>query len=436
MRRVVPLLERLRPAVAARSSTATLGRGRHGPRRAPHSRTPAGELQLQRFYWSTQRRDPESPWGFSAAHALLRRRRSTRRGSTSSRRTRRSPGWTTHHGPLRARRSRRARRRAALHPAAAADLPAARRRGTAAAASSPRSSGPAGSTGRRPPSSRSTSPRSKRRSDAPAGAAGAPAGAAAARALPGGAARRDRSRAAIGKPGPDAGDGAARERCTGRCRSSTVRGLTARRTTADWLAGRRGRPSAQVGLLRAVGGAAAPRRCTPTLRARPLPRTGRCCSARATSCPGQILCHQSGWSVIDFDDSRYADPLSEVAAMYAAMPRELRLSADAGRARRGAPISTPTPPAPASRFDRDRWRWYLALLQLAELGKRLMKGRVAPGETHAVLDRLAGAGGRRRSTDRSASEQAPRPSACRRQLRLAARAASPACAGAGAGSSG
>ena len=51
--------------------------------------------------------------------------------------------------------------------------------------------------------------------------------------------------------------------------------------------------------------------------------------------PGQILCDPSGWSVIDFDDSRYADPLSEVAALYAALPRELGLAAElAEQARR------------------------------------------------------------------------------------------------------
>ena len=104
--------------------------------------------------------------------------------------------------------------------------------------------------------------------------------------------------------------------------------------------------------------------------------------------PGQILRDPSGWSVIDLDDSRYADPLSDVAAMYVGMPRELGLAAaeadharrtylDAYAARAGQPV------------DRDRWRWYLTLLQLTELGKRLMKGRVAPGETDAVLDRLA-----------------------------------------------
>lgn len=104
--------------------------------------------------------------------------------------------------------------------------------------------------------------------------------------------------------------------------------------------------------------------------------------------PGQILCDPGGWSVIDFDDSRYADPLSDVAAMFIGMPRELGLAAaEAGDARRTylqAYAARARQP-----IDRDRWRWYLTLLQLNELGKRLMKGRVAPGETHSVLDGLA-----------------------------------------------
>ena len=41
-----------------------------------------------------------------------------------------------------------------------------------------------------------------------------------------------------------------------------------------------------------------------------------------------MLHDPGGWSVIDFDDSRYADPLSDVASMYAAMPRELGLSGE------------------------------------------------------------------------------------------------------------
>jgi aminoglycoside phosphotransferase (APT) family kinase protein len=108
--------------------------------------------------------------------------------------------------------------------------------------------------------------------------------------------------------------------------------------------------------------------------------------------PGQILCDPSGWSVIDFDDSRYADPLSEVAAMYAALPRTLGLSPEQADLARRSYVD-----AYADRVgepvDQGRWRWFLVLLQLAELGKRLIKGRVDPAEIDAVLDRLDAAVG-------------------------------------------
>jgi aminoglycoside phosphotransferase (APT) family kinase protein len=122
---------------------------------------------------------------------------------------------------------------------------------------------------------------------------------------------------------------------------------------------------------------------------RTAPEDGRLRFCQGDFLPGQVLCDPSGWSVIDFDDSRYADPLSEVAALYAALPRELGLSGDlAERARRtyleayarrsGEPI------------DPDRWHWFLVLVQLLDLGKRLVKGRAAPGDAEAVLERLCG----------------------------------------------
>ncbi len=107
--------------------------------------------------------------------------------------------------------------------------------------------------------------------------------------------------------------------------------------------------------------------------------------------PGQVLVHESGWSVVDLDDSRYADPLSDVADMWLGLSREMGLPpaavADARREYLGAYADRAGTP-----IDRDRWRWYLTVLQLNQLGKRLTKGRVAPGETDAVLDVL-GSGG-------------------------------------------
>src|SRR3712207_2548127 len=62
---VAPLLERLRPAVEAEiahhegTSVTVQAELRTG-------RTSSGDLGIRRFYWSTHRADPSSPWGFSA----------------------------------------------------------------------------------------------------------------------------------------------------------------------------------------------------------------------------------------------------------------------------------------------------------------------------------------------------------------------------------
>ncbi len=103
--------------------------------------------------------------------------------------------------------------------------------------------------------------------------------------------------------------------------------------------------------------------------------------------PGQVLCHPDGWSVIDFDDSHYADPLSEVAGMYVGMARELHLPAELVELARRTYLEAYTARAGES-IDRDRWRWFLLLLQLTQLGKRLTKGRVAAGEAESTLDLL------------------------------------------------
>jgi aminoglycoside phosphotransferase (APT) family kinase protein len=103
--------------------------------------------------------------------------------------------------------------------------------------------------------------------------------------------------------------------------------------------------------------------------------------------PGQVLCHSSGWSVIDFDDSHYADPLSDVAAMYLGLSRELRLSANEAEHARRTYLEAYVAHR-GDTFERGRWRWWLVMHQLTQLAKRLMKGRVAPGEAESVLDLL------------------------------------------------
>jgi aminoglycoside phosphotransferase len=165
-----------------------------------------------------------------------------------------------------------------------------------------------------------------------------------------------------------------------------VRGLATRRTMADWLddaALAADRVTAHVPsvALRTQEVLAALRRTVPD-EARPV-------FCQGDFLPGQVLCDPNGWSVVDFDDSRYADPLSDVAAMYLGLPRELRLGPDeAATAQRTYLEAYAT--ASGEPFDEPRWRWFLTLLQLVELGKRLTKGRVAPDEPHEVLDGLPG----------------------------------------------
>jgi len=164
-----------------------------------------------------------------------------------------------------------------------------------------------------------------------------------------------------------------------------VRGLTARRTIADWLEDAR-TAVAQVGLF--VPSAAHRAQGLYDELERTAPGDVAPLFCQGDFLPGQIRCHESGWGVIDFDDSRWADPLSEVAAMYVAMPRELGLSREQADQARRTYLAAYAERA-GDPFDEDRWRWFLVALELAEHGKRLMKGRVAPGETHAVLERLA-----------------------------------------------
>jgi len=164
-----------------------------------------------------------------------------------------------------------------------------------------------------------------------------------------------------------------------------VGGITARRTIGDWLQTARV-AATQIGLF--VPSSAGRAEEVYAELVRTAPADERLLFCQGDFLPGQILCHPTGWSVIDFDDSRYADPLSDVAAMYAALPGELGLPAEQAERTRRTYLQAYASRA-GDRFDEARWHWFLVLLQLAELGKRLMKGRVAPGETQTVLERLS-----------------------------------------------
>ena len=95
----------------------------------------------------------------------------------------------------------------------------------------------------------------------------------------------------------------------------------------------------------------------------PLLATMSRCSARATSVPGQILCHSSGWSVIDLDDGHYADPLSEVAALCTALPGELGLPAAQVELARQTYLDAYLRQA-GQPLDPHRWQWFLAVAEL------------------------------------------------------------------------
>jgi aminoglycoside phosphotransferase len=162
-----------------------------------------------------------------------------------------------------------------------------------------------------------------------------------------------------------------------------VKGLPVRRT-GDWLHESR-RAAEGIGLFApSVAGRA---RAVHAELARTAPDEGRLSFCQGDFLPGQVLCHDEGWSVIDFDDSHYADPLAEVAGMYVGLSRELGLAPEVAEHARRTYLEAYVARA-GEPFDRSRWQWYLVLVRLTQLAKRLRKGRVAPGEVTAVLDRL------------------------------------------------
>ena len=165
-----------------------------------------------------------------------------------------------------------------------------------------------------------------------------------------------------------------------------VRDLPPRRVTADWLRDAR-HAATQIGLF--VPSAAQRAEAVYAELERTAPGDGRPLFCQGDFLPGQILAHPSGWSVIDFDDSRYADPLSEVAALYAALPRELGLPPELAETARRTYLEAYARRA-GEPLDRGRWQWFLVLVQLADLAKRLAKGRAAAGDAASVLERLTG----------------------------------------------
>ena len=374
-----PILDRLRPAVEGEL------RGREGSGGAVHAelrthRSPGGEPALRRFYWSTQRPDPGSPYGFSARTLFCDDDSAPRLHTFPSDPAMRWLDDPT--GPLHVDGRREhvevlryiPLRRLTFRLYDGAGLPPrviAKAKGTSglnrAATAVLAVHHAAG----------------KRRSDVPR--------------VPQ-LVRMDPPRHVLyleelpGEPLSTAAAGldltAAMEHLGTLHRALQelrVRGLTARRTMEHWLED----ASQAVDRIAAhVPSAVARAEAIHQTLRRGVPEEGPLLFCQGDFLPGQLLCDPTGWSVVDFDDSGYADPLSEVAAMYAAMPRELGVSAeqaeharrtylDAYAARAGEPL------------DEARWRWFLTLLQLVELGKRLSKGRVRPGETHEVLDRLS-----------------------------------------------
>ena len=163
-----------------------------------------------------------------------------------------------------------------------------------------------------------------------------------------------------------------------------VRGLPKRIGTADWLADAR---QAATQLAMFVPSAARHAETVYAELARSAPEDGRLLYCQGDFLPGQILCDSSGWSVIDLDDSRYADPLSEVAAMYAAMPRELALPPAQTEVARRTYLESYARRA-GKPIDPLRWHWFQVLLEFRELGKRVIKGRASADEVASGLERL------------------------------------------------
>jgi aminoglycoside phosphotransferase len=169
-----------------------------------------------------------------------------------------------------------------------------------------------------------------------------------------------------------------------RLQELPVRGLRVRRGTDDWLSAA-DVAARQVGLL--VPSAAGQTQALYDGLLRTAPDDGELLFCQGDFSPGQILCHSSGWSVIDLDDGHYADPLAEVAMLCTELPSELKLPAAQVELARQAYLDAYLRQA-GQPLDLHRWQWFLAVTELLHVARRTMKGRTVAGEVQVVLERI------------------------------------------------
>ena len=161
-----------------------------------------------------------------------------------------------------------------------------------------------------------------------------------------------------------------------------VRGLRVRRGANDWLR-TAGMAATQVGLL--VPSVASRAQALYDELVGAAPGDGELLFCQGDFVPSQILCHSSGWSVVDLDDGHYGDPLAEVASLFTALPQELGLTGGTAELAQQTYLDAYLRQS-CQPLDTDRWRWLLAVAQLLHLARRAIKGRAAPGEAQTVLD--------------------------------------------------
>ena len=173
-----------------------------------------------------------------------------------------------------------------------------------------------------------------------------------------------------------------------RLQKLPVRGLRVRRGTDDWLSAAKV-AATQIGVL--LPSTARQTQALYDGLVRAAPDEGELLFCQGDFSPGQILCHSSGWSVIDLDDGHYADPLAEVATLCTELPGELKLPAGQVELARQAYLEAYLQQA-GQPLDPDRWQWFLAVAELLQLARRTIKGRTVPGEAQAVLERIGARG--------------------------------------------